>query len=70
VRTHIALDDGLLDKATRSSGLRTKRAVVQAAVYLGRFGVEGVLCAKLHAAPSVLCPFERGVREHVQERRF
>jgi aquaporin Z len=38
-----------------------------AAVYVGRFGVEGVLCAKLHAAPSVLCPYRCGVVEHVQE---
>ncbi len=38
-----------------------------AAVYVHWFGVEGVLCAKLHAAPSVLCPFACGVEEHVQE---
>ena len=40
-----------------------------AAVYVGRFGIEGVLCAKLHASPSVLCPFACGVEEHVQERK-
>jgi Arc/MetJ family transcription regulator len=34
VRTNIELDDELLDKAMRSSGLRTKRAVVQAALQL------------------------------------
>jgi aquaporin Z len=38
-----------------------------AAVYVGRFGIEGVLCAKLHASPSVLCPFACGVGEHVAE---
>jgi aquaporin Z len=37
-------------------------------LYVERFGIEGVLCAKLHAAPSVLCPFECGVAEHVPER--
>lgn len=37
-------------------------------VYVRRFGIERVLCAKLHAAPSVLCPFECGVVEHVKER--
>jgi aquaporin Z len=36
-------------------------------VYVRGFGVEGVLCAKLHAAPSVLCPFACGVREHRKE---
>lgn len=34
MRTNIDLDDGLLSKAMRSSGLRTKRAVVQAALQL------------------------------------
>jgi aquaporin Z len=38
-----------------------------AAVYVHWFGIESVLCAKLHAAPSELCPFECGVREHRQE---
>jgi Arc/MetJ family transcription regulator len=34
MRTNIELDDELLGKAMRSSGLRTKRAVVQAALQL------------------------------------
>jgi Arc/MetJ family transcription regulator len=34
MRTNIDLDDELLSKAMRSSGLRTKRAVVQAALQL------------------------------------
>ncbi len=38
-----------------------------AAVYVYWFGIESVLCAKLHAAPSVLCPFACGVEEHVAE---
>ena len=38
-----------------------------AAVYVGRFGIDSVLCAKLHAAPSVLCPYRCGVVEHVVE---
>ena len=38
-----------------------------AALYVHWFGIEGVLCAKLHAAPSVLCPFECGVEGHVAE---
>jgi aquaporin Z len=40
-----------------------------AALYVQRFGIESVLCAKLHAAPSVLCPFECGVREPVGETK-
>ena len=39
-----------------------------ALVYVRRFGIEAVLCAKLHAAPSVLCPFACGVGEHVAEK--
>ncbi len=35
--------------------------------YVRWFGIESVLCAKLHASPSVLCPFACGVREHVAE---
>lgn len=34
MRTNIDLDEALLSKAMRSSGLRTKRAVVQAALQL------------------------------------
>jgi Arc/MetJ family transcription regulator len=34
MRTNIELDDELLSKAMRGSGLRTKRAVVQAALQL------------------------------------
>ncbi len=34
MRTNIDLDDELLSQAMRSSGLRTKRAVVQAALQL------------------------------------
>jgi aquaporin Z len=40
-----------------------------AAVYVYWFGIESVVCAKLHAAPSVLCPFACGVAEHVPKRR-
>ena len=39
-----------------------------AGLYVHWFGIESVLCAKLHAAPSVLCPYRCGVEEHVQER--
>ena len=35
-----------------------------AAVYLRVYGRESVLCAKLHPAPSVLCPFRCGVVGH------
>jgi len=38
-----------------------------AAVYVNWFGIESVVCAKLHAAPSVLCPFACGVEGHVGE---
>jgi aquaporin Z len=38
-----------------------------ALLYVHWFGIESVLCAKLHAAPSVLCPFECGVAEHKKE---
>ena len=38
-----------------------------ALLYVHWFGIESVLCAKLHAAPSVLCPFECGVAEHAKE---
>jgi aquaporin Z len=38
-----------------------------AAIYVYWFGIESVLCAKLHAAPSVLCPYRCGVAEHVRE---
>jgi aquaporin Z len=38
-----------------------------AEVYVRRYGIESVLCAKLHPAPSVLCPFECGQVEHAQE---
>lgn len=38
-----------------------------AEVYVRRYGMESVLCAKLHPAPSVLCPFECGQVEHAQE---
>ena len=38
-----------------------------AAVYVYWFGIEAVLCAKLHAAPSVLCPFACGIAEHVAD---
>ena len=38
-----------------------------AAVYVYWFGIESVICAKLHAAPSVLCPFACGVEEHLKE---
>jgi aquaporin Z len=40
-----------------------------ALLYVHWFGIESVLCAKLHAAPSVLCPFEGGAEEHARERR-
>ena len=39
------------------------------AVYVYWFGIESVLCAKLHAAPSVLCPYRCGVVEHVVEMK-
>jgi aquaporin Z len=39
-----------------------------AEIYVRRFGIESVLCAKLHASPSVLCPFECGVEENVREK--
>jgi aquaporin Z len=35
-----------------------------AEVYVRSYGIESVLCAKLHPSPSVLCPFECGVPEH------
>lgn len=35
-----------------------------AEVYVRWFGIESVLCAKLHAAPSVLCPFACEVHAH------
>jgi aquaporin Z len=38
-----------------------------AEVYLRRYGVERVFCAKLHPAASVLCPFNCGVAEHPHE---
>jgi aquaporin Z len=38
-----------------------------AALYVGRFGVERVLCAKLHPAPSELCPFDCSKPEHRHE---
>jgi aquaporin Z len=40
-----------------------------ALLYVHWFGIESVLCAKLHAAPSVLCPFECGVEAHRKEAR-
>ncbi len=36
-----------------------------AEVYVRWYGIERVLCAKLHPAPSVLCPFRCDVEEHV-----
>jgi aquaporin Z len=36
-----------------------------AEVYVRRYGVERVLCAKLHPAPSVLCPFACRVEGHL-----
>ncbi len=39
-----------------------------ALLYVHLFGIENVLCAKLHAAPSVLCPFTCGIGEHGRER--
>ena len=38
--------------------------MLAAEVYVRRYGVERVLCAKLHPAPSVLCPFDCGVHPH------
>ena len=38
--------------------------MLAAEVYVRRYGVEQVLCAKLHPAPSVLCPFDCGVHPH------
>jgi aquaporin Z len=38
-----------------------------AALYVHWFGIASVLCAKLHAAPSELCPFACGVVEHRPE---
>ncbi len=35
-----------------------------AEVYVRRYGIERVLCAKLHPAPSELCPFDCGVVGH------
>jgi aquaporin Z len=35
-----------------------------AEVYVRWFGIERVLCAKLHPAPSVLCPFRCDAPEH------
>lgn len=35
-----------------------------AEVYVRRYGIERVLCAKLHPAPSMLCPFDCGVAGH------
>ena len=35
-----------------------------AEIYVQRYGVERVLCAKLHPSPSVLCPFACGVHPH------
>jgi aquaporin Z len=35
-----------------------------AEVYVRWFGIERVLCAKLHPSPSVLCPFDCGVADH------
>ena len=43
--------------------------LLAAEIYVRRFGIESVLCAKLHASPSMLCPFEGGVEEHARERR-
>ena len=40
-----------------------------AAVYVYWFGIESVVCAKLHAAPSVLCPFACGAEGHVREMK-
>ncbi len=36
-----------------------------AEVYVRWFGIERVLCAKLHPAPSVLCPFDCGAPQHL-----
>jgi aquaporin Z len=38
---------------------------VAAEVYVRRYGLERVLCAKLHPAPSVLCPFDCSVQGHL-----
>jgi aquaporin Z len=35
-----------------------------AEVYVRWYGIERVLCAKLHPSPSVLCPFDCGVHPH------
>jgi aquaporin Z len=37
-----------------------------AELYVRRYGVERVFCAKLHPSPSVLCPFHCGRPEHRQ----
>jgi aquaporin Z len=39
-----------------------------AEVYVRRYGIERVLCAKLHPAPSVLCPFDCSKKQHQHER--
>lgn len=36
-----------------------------AEVYVRRYGLERVLCAKLHPAPSLLCPFACSVQGHL-----
>jgi aquaporin Z len=41
--------------------------LVAAEVYVRRYGIESVICAKLHPSPSVLCPFECGQGEHRRE---
>ncbi len=41
-----------------------------AEVYVRWFGIESVLCAKLHAAPSVLCPFACEVHAHEEAASF
>jgi len=38
-----------------------------AEVYVRRYGVERVLCAKLHPSPSVLCPFDCSLPGHRHE---
>jgi aquaporin Z len=38
--------------------------LLSAEVYIERYGIDRVLCAKLHPAPSVLCPFRCDVPEH------
>jgi aquaporin Z len=37
--------------------------------YVRHYGVERVLCAKLHPSPSVLCPFQCGVSTHRHDVR-